>query len=54
MSIDPEFFRPTEIAVSRGNPGKSQRVLGWRAHNKMSDVVRLMCRDELEQLKDHG
>ncbi|MFI5331357.1 MAG: GDP-mannose 4,6-dehydratase [Desulfobaccales bacterium] len=52
--IDPELFRPTEIAVSRGNPGKSSQVLGWGARHKMSDVVRLMCQDELERLKSHG
>ena len=52
--IDPDLFRPTEIAVSRGNPGKSARVLGWGARHKMPDVVRLMCQDELERLKSHG
>ena len=52
--IDPELFRPTEIAVSRGNPEKSGRVLGWGARHKMSDVVRLMCQDELERIKSHG
>ncbi len=52
--IDPEFFRPTEIAVSRGNPEKSAKVLGWGARHKMPDVVRLMCQDELERLKSHG
>ena len=52
--IDPEFFRPTEIAVSRGNPEKSGQVLGWRARNRMPEVVRLMCQAELEQLKGQG
>jgi GDPmannose 4,6-dehydratase len=52
--IDPEFFRPTEIAVSRGNPEKSGKVLGWRARNRMPEVVRLMCQAELEQLKGQG
>jgi GDPmannose 4,6-dehydratase len=52
--IDPEFFRPTEIAVSRGNPEKSGQVLGWQARNRMPEVVRLMCQAELEQLKGQG
>ncbi len=52
--IDPEFFRPTEIAVSRGNPEKSGRILGWRARYKMPDVVRLMCQDELQRLEGQG
>ena len=52
--IDPEFFRPTEISVSRGNPQKAASTFGWRAHYQMPEVVRLMCQDELKRLKNHG
>jgi len=52
--IDPEFFRPTEIAVSRGNPQKAASTFGWRARYQMPEVVRLMCQDELKRLKNHG
>jgi GDPmannose 4,6-dehydratase len=52
--IDPDLFRPTEIAVSRGNPRKSREILGWQAKNKMQQVVTLMVEDELRQLKGHG
>ncbi|MGA7576867.1 MAG: GDP-mannose 4,6-dehydratase [Desulfobaccales bacterium] len=52
--IDPELFRPTDIAVSRGDPQKAAGALGWRARYRMSEVVRLMCQDELKRLKDHG
>jgi GDPmannose 4,6-dehydratase len=52
--IAPELFRPTDIAVSRGNPAKAEESLGWRAHYKMADVVRLMCRDEKQWLESHG
>jgi len=54
VAIDPELFRPTEIAVSRGNPEKAGRAFGWRARYKMPDVVRLMCRDERQRLESHG
>ena len=52
--IDPELFRPTEIAVSRGNPQKAASTFGWRARYQMPEVVRLMCQDELKRLKNHG
>lgn len=52
--IDPEFFRPTEISVSRGNPQKAASTFGWRARYQMPEVVRLMCQDELKRLKNHG
>jgi GDPmannose 4,6-dehydratase len=52
--IDPDLFRPTEIAISRGNPRKSRETFGWQARYKMKEVVALMVEDELRQLKGHG
>jgi GDPmannose 4,6-dehydratase len=52
--IDPMLFRPTEIAVSRGNPRKSRETFGWQARYKMPEVVALMVEDELQHLKGHG
>jgi len=39
---DPSLLRPSEIMVSRGKAEKASTLLGWRANNKMRDVVRLM------------
>jgi GDPmannose 4,6-dehydratase len=52
--IDPALFRPTEIAVSRGNPRKSRETFGWQARYKMQEVVTLMVKDELQQRQGHG
>ena len=52
--IDPGLFRPTEIAISRGNPRKSRETFGWQARYKMKQVVTLMVEDELRHLKRHG
>jgi GDPmannose 4,6-dehydratase len=52
--INPDLFRPTEIAISRGNPRKSSEILGWQARYKMKEVVTLMVEDELRHLKGHG
>jgi len=43
---DPSLYRPTELAVGRGNPKKAQEQLGWKAQYKMHDVVRMMVREE--------
>lgn len=40
-----EFFRPTDLLVSRADASKAQRVLGWTASSKMKDVVRTMISD---------
>ena len=52
--IDPDLFRPTEIAISRGNPRKSRETFGWQAKYKMKEVVTLMVEDELQHQKGHG
>jgi len=40
--IDKSLYRPTEIAIGRGNPRKAKEMLGWEAKYKMPDVVRMM------------
>jgi GDPmannose 4,6-dehydratase len=52
--IDPALFRPTEIAVSRGDPRKSRETFGWQARYKMPEVVTLMIKDELQHRQGHG
>ncbi len=52
--IDPGLFRPTDIAVSRGNPAKFRESFGWQPQYRMTDVIRMMIEDELGRLKAHG
>ncbi len=42
VNIDTSLYRPTDIAVGRGNPGKAKAKLGWEATSKMPEVVRRM------------
>jgi GDPmannose 4,6-dehydratase len=46
VSTDPTLLRPSEIMVSRGNPGKAANELRWRAENRMRDVIRIMIAAE--------
>ncbi|HAG83978.1 MAG TPA: GDP-mannose 4,6-dehydratase [Cyanobacteria bacterium UBA12227] len=39
---DASLLRPTDLAISRGNPAKAREKLGWQAQYKMYDVVRMM------------
>jgi GDPmannose 4,6-dehydratase len=52
--IDRSLFRPTEIAISRGNPRKSRESFGWQARYKMKDVISMMVRDELQHRQARG
>jgi len=46
VSTDPSLLRPSEIMVSRGNPAKALKQLGWRAGHTMADVIRAMIAAE--------
>jgi GDPmannose 4,6-dehydratase len=50
VSTDPSLLRPSEIMVSRGNPVKAGKELGWRAQNRMRDVVRIMINAEQRKI----
>lgn len=39
---DPSLLRPTDLAVSKGNPSKAQAKFGWKAKYKMPDVIKMM------------
>ena len=42
VDISPTFFRPTDIARSKGDPSKAMRQLGWKAHFELADIVKMM------------
>ena len=52
--IDPNLFRPTDIAISRGNPRRARETFGWQAKSKIEDVIAWMIQDELRQSQVHG
>ncbi len=39
---DSSLLRPTDLAISRGNPAKARAQLAWQAQYKMPDIVRMM------------
>jgi GDPmannose 4,6-dehydratase len=50
LVTDASLYRPTEIAVGRGNPGKAKQKLGWEAKYKMPDVVRMMVEARMKKV----
>jgi GDPmannose 4,6-dehydratase len=42
VSVDPQFFRPTDLKENRADPDKAHRILGWAAKSEMRDVVKKM------------
>jgi GDPmannose 4,6-dehydratase len=46
-SNDSGLLRPTDILISKAEPSKAYRFLGWRAGHEMHDVARMMVDAEL-------
>ena len=39
---DSNLLRPSDLSISKANPKKAEKVLGWKADYDMKDVVRMM------------
>jgi GDPmannose 4,6-dehydratase len=47
VATDPKFFRPTDISISRADPGEARQYLKWTAKYHLPDIVRAMANDAL-------
>jgi GDPmannose 4,6-dehydratase len=37
-----EFMRPSDLKISRADPSKAKRILGWEPKMKMGDTIKVM------------
>ena len=60
LSIDPSYFRPTEVDLLIGDPTKAKEKLGWIAEHDLESLVKDMMQSDLklmqkqQYLKDGG
>lgn len=60
VSVDPRYFRPTEVEALLGDAGKAKRKLGWVPKITFRQLVEEMVREDLksaerdELVKQHG
>lgn len=47
--VDPKYFRPAEVDLLLGDPGKARAVLGWRPKVSFGELVRLMVDADLRR-----
>ena len=53
VSIDPKYFRPTEVDILLGNPAKAKAKLGWAPTTLFHDLVNEMVAHDLAEV-DNG
>ena len=47
VRVDPKFFRPAEVQLLLGDPGKAERVLGWKREISFAELVSRMAKNDL-------
>jgi GDPmannose 4,6-dehydratase len=48
VSINPEFYRPSEVDLLLGNPTKAEKELGWKRKVDFPSLVKLMVEHDLK------
>ena len=51
IEVDPRYFRPTEVDMLVGDPGKAYRELGWRHETSAREVAREMVQADLALMR---
>jgi len=48
VSVDPKYFRPTEVDLLLGDPTKAESKLGWKREYKLEELVNDMMKSDLK------
>jgi len=51
VSVDPKYFRPTEVDLLIGDPTKSKTVLGWEPKYDLQGLVTDMMQSDIKLMK---
>lgn len=54
VSIDPRYFRPTEVETLLGDPNKAKEKLGWVPEITVQEMCREMVAADLAQARQHA
>ena len=52
VEIDPRYFRPTEVDLLIGDPGKAKAQLGWTHETPVRELAREMVQADLEVMRE--
>ncbi len=51
VTVDPKYFRPTEVEILLGDPSKANKKLGWQPKHNLSSLVSDMMNSDIELFK---
>jgi GDPmannose 4,6-dehydratase len=54
VSVDPRYFRPTEVETLLGDASKAHRKLGWQPATSFEQLVKEMVQCDLEAARKYA
>jgi GDPmannose 4,6-dehydratase len=51
LSVDPKYFRPTEVELLIGDASKAKNKLGWVPEYDLKDLVKDMMKSDVKLMK---
>jgi GDPmannose 4,6-dehydratase len=51
VCVDPTYFRPSEVELLIGNPGKAKKKLGWEPQYNLDGLIEDMMRSDIYLMK---
>lgn len=54
VRVNPNYYRPTEVDLLIGDSSKAEKLLGWKAKTKFSDLVEIMIKADMEKVLRRG
>lgn len=54
VTVNPNYYRPTEVDLLVGNAAKAEKLLGWKATTKFEDLVQIMMKSDMDKVLKRG
>lgn len=54
VSVNPKYYRPTEVELLIGDPTKAKETFGWEAKTKFDELSRMMAREDYVKVLKRG
>lgn len=54
VTVNPNYYRPTEVDLLIGDATKAEKLLGWKAKTKFEDLVQIMIKSDMDKVLKRG
>ena len=51
LSVDPTYFRPTEVDLLIGDPSKAKEKLGWVPEHNLASLIKDMMQSDVKLMQ---